>query len=720
MAALVVFLMMAILSLCSGTPASLAAVRGFAYGGAGPGHGMGLRNSMMDMAARMVTMAAQATRHHPLKMGHTGHHGDWTSLPGPPRPRPPMDMMPPPRPRSPMDMMPPPRPMSPMDMMPPPRPRPPMDMMPPPRPRPPMDMMPPLRPRPPMDMMPPPMPRPPMDMMPPPRPPMYMMSPPRPRPPMDMMPPPRPRPPMDKMPPPLHVAAQLGEQIRGKFMDMSGAPLIGEKFVRPHSPHPPALGGSFGMGNVPPLGGSSQLHIMEKLNPKDAGIAPATGEKFTPVGVGADYTYFASKLAAGGSSSSTRGPNPMDPHAVPIADVGHMLMEAHGPGSHPYQTKDLQYLDAMTPGPSTVTPHQGAVPGKGNNNKAPPPPSPTTPPGPPSAKQLLMSNLFAMGQEKTDYKQVAPEPVASSSKSRGLRPIPGLTAPLYGGPKAASNTADMALRAPCDLLVDAVFALDDMKNLWMAREAIRYYETQLRPSRQTRFGVVLCGRHKSFYTALHQHFSALLASLEDLQHANATLDPAQHMPDTPGYRSSNNPYPPRVSEDFAQIDAGCLETAYHLLMYQGHPNGEKLLALVGTKERWGNRVMVEEARFLHSLNISLLTLAQGALSPLAQDSLRKMASSPDKFRSIGDNVTLHALPAMIGSAVCRPQKADITVAVQRTETGVVHDPVVTDCQPVNPSTMKRTLDFGRFFGIHTDHVHCPAGLHPNLHLCECV
>lgn len=60
----------------------------------------------------------------------------------------------------------------------------------------------------------------------------------------------------------------------------------------------------------------------------------------------------------------------------------------------------------------------------------------------------------------------------------------------------------------------------------------------------------------------------LLASLEDLQHANATLDPAEQMPDSPGYRSDNNPYPPRVSEDFAQSDAGCLETAYHLFSFQ--------------------------------------------------------------------------------------------------------------------------------------------------------
>ena len=62
---------------------------------------------------------------------------------------------------------------------------------------------------------------------------------------------------------------------------------------------------------------------------------------------------------------------------------------------------------------------------------------------------------------------------------------------------------------------------------------------------------------------------------------------------------------------------------------------------------------VEEARFLHSLNISLLSLADGTLSQHAQDSLLKMASSADKFRSVVDNVTLHALPAMIGSAICR-------------------------------------------------------------------
>ena len=80
-------------------------------------------------------------------------------------------------------------------------------------------------------------------------------------------------------------------------------------------------------------------------------------------------------------------------------------------------------------------------------------------------------------------------------------------------------------------------------------------------------GYVRSSEHRSTIVPLPGS-TALLASLEDLQHANATLDPAQHMPDTPGYRSDNNPYPPRVSEDFAQIDAGCLETAYHLLTYQ--------------------------------------------------------------------------------------------------------------------------------------------------------
>ena len=80
---------------------------------------------------------------------------------------------------------------------------------------------------------------------------------------------------------------------------------------------------------------------------------------------------------------------------------------------------------------------------------------------------------------------------------------------------------------------------------------------------------------------------------------------------------------------------------------------ERLLVVMGTKERWGGRVVVAEARFLHSLNVSLLALADSALSPHAHDSLRKMASSPNAFRDVTDSVTRHALPAMIGSAICR-------------------------------------------------------------------
>lgn len=61
----------------------------------------------------------------------------------------------------------------------------------------------------------------------------------------------------------------------------------------------------------------------------------------------------------------------------------------------------------------------------------------------------------------------------------------------------------------------------------------------------------------------------LLASLEDLQHANTTLDSNRvQMPDTLGYRGDNNPYPPSVSSDFSQIEARCFETAYYMFMSQ--------------------------------------------------------------------------------------------------------------------------------------------------------
>ena len=137
-----------------------------------------------------------------------------------------------------------------------------------------------------------------------------------------------------------------------------------------------------------------------------------------------------------------------------------------------------------------------------------PPPPPPTNGGPPSPEQLLMSNLFVMGLNKDGHhKQLIPEPQVVASRSRGLGVIPGLTAPVQVTPKASTNTASTGLRAPCDPLVDALFALDDMKNLWLARESIRYYETQLLPSSKASFGVVLCGQHKSFYTALHGHFS---------------------------------------------------------------------------------------------------------------------------------------------------------------------------------------------------------------------
>ncbi|XP_076445685.1 uncharacterized protein LOC143283365 [Babylonia areolata] len=637
-------LLLLLLPVCMGTPAGLGGLGSFAIGGGAAQHGMGFPGAMMQMAAKMMSMAAQGSRLSPgqaLGMaGRLRQQAGWASLPGPHGPGTLMNMAPPP-------------------------------------------------------------------------------------------PPPPPTPPT-----PIKTPGEL----------------MGGKFVGEHPPmglFPPTGGKSAG-GQVgssgrapPPPGWSSQLHLMEKLHDlgKESAVTPPA-EKPAPVAVAADYAYFASKLAgtgAGGGGGSTQGPQPLDQHSLPIADVGHMLLSAQGPGSQP--ATDLHYYHDVTGGQGRTTPEPGAAKNSGNvpakdggqgpgqkqaqtqhhkegRNPHPPPP----PPSLSAAEALIMSNVFAMGLGKAgDQKQNFPEPHANASKNGGLGPIPGLTAPLHGAPTAAgSSTADLALRAPCDLHVDAVFALDDMKNLWLAREAIRYYETQLLPSKETRFGVVLCGQQKSFYTLLHRHFSALLASLEDLQHANATLDPTQHMPDTPGHRSDNNPYPPRVSEDFLQVDAGCLETAYHLLTYQSPPGVYRLLTVVGTKERWASRVAVEEAGFLHSLNVTLLTTASASLSSLAKDSLRRMASSPDKFRSVGDNVTLHALPAMIGSAVCRPQKADVTVAVERTATGLIQEPVVKECHQVDPVSMTRTMDFGPFFGLHTEHVRCPAGLVPELRLCACV
>lgn len=348
------------------------------------------------------------------------------------------------------------------------------------------------------------------------------------------------------------------------------------------------------------------------------------------------------------------------------------------------------------------------------------------PVAPPIGEQLRKTNLFVMGVDKQEQQQQhTPDLLASSSVNgtvrgpKGLRLFPGFSSHA----EIAAPLLATELRAPCNNLVDALFVLDDVSSIWLIRESIRHYQTQLLASPNARFGIVLCGNIQTFYTNLYSHFSALLASLEDLQHANATLDPAEQMPDTPGYRGDNNPYPPRVSEDFTFSNAGCLETVFHLLSYssqKGSPVPERLVSIMGTKERWSDPVVLEEAKFLRSLNYSLLTLADGQLSAQAHSTLQNMASTPDKFRSVTDNVTMHALPTMIGNAVCRPQKADVTVTVQRTQTMKLHEPTVTGCRQVSATTLERATDFGRFFGSHVDHVTCAAGVIPNLQKCSCA
>jgi hypothetical protein len=72
----------------------------------------------------------------------------------------------------------------------------------------------------------------------------------------------------------------------------------------------------------------------------------------------------------------------------------------------------------------------------------------------------------------------------------------------------AAGPAAKELRAPCDTLVDAVFVLDDVTNVWLIRESIRHYETQLLASPNARFGVVLCGSMQAFHTYFHRHFSS--------------------------------------------------------------------------------------------------------------------------------------------------------------------------------------------------------------------
>nr|KAG5702965.1 hypothetical protein BaRGS_014788 [Batillaria attramentaria] len=322
-----------------------------------------------------------------------------------------------------------------------------------------------------------------------------------------------------------------------------------------------------------------------------------------PVGVGADYAYFASQL----------GQNPMEMYGLYTAPLSGYTNQQLGPnmdaGSQQSntqprpqpQTQSQQEAVVAVPQTTDMPVRQNAdlsvmlnsgheQGGQYHNGgiilqHAPPqettmfpmgpnprtePPTPQ-PPGPPETEQQVMTNLFIAGIDKgVDFKQFFHPDTTSGGpdKPRGVHHIPGISAPAKDTLNAAAATGGSQRRAMCDPLVDAVFALDDITTLWMARDAIRNYITRLRPQGKARFGVVLCGEQHSFYTSLHQHFSGLLASLEDLQHANVTLDITEHMPDTPGTRSDNNPYPPSVSEDFAQTTAGCLETAYFMFMYQ--------------------------------------------------------------------------------------------------------------------------------------------------------
>ena len=71
---------------------------------------------------------------------------------------------------------------------------------------------------------------------------------------------------------------------------------------------------------------------------------------------------------------------------------------------------------------------------------------------------------------------------------------------------AGANGRGGQNQKPCNAKVDVVFAMDTLESLWLAKDSIRFYETNLLPSRQARFGVVLCGELKSFYTELHNDF----------------------------------------------------------------------------------------------------------------------------------------------------------------------------------------------------------------------
>lgn len=84
--------------------------------------------------------------------------------------------------------------------------------------------------------------------------------------------------------------------------------------------------------------------------------------------------------------------------------------------------------------------------------------------------------------------------------------------------------------------------------------------------------------------------------------------------------------------------------------------------------------MVEEARYLQSFNVSMMVLAQGALPAAVMTSLQAMASSPPLFRAVTDNVTLHALPAIIADVMCMRKYRLLTQ--QNLNIGVSWDPPV--------------------------------------------
>lgn len=330
---------------------------------------------------------------------------------------------------------------------------------------------------------------------------------------------------------------------------MGGASLINRA---------PPMGGALPMGGYQMLtGGSFQMSGSTLTGETSLGAQPSQTEGApksdgmskmggaAPVGVAADYSQFAQQLGGGQHNN----PDLIGLYSASPSYAQH-VMGAFPSSEGPQSGKDLHY-QPLPQGAGLSSIHQPTktgptsfneeVPGKNGLNtptsqppglksipslekvghlqqhqdqKIPHPPPLSSSPlpsngGRPSHEQLLMSNLFVMGLDKGgDHKQLVPEPLFGASGSRGLGVIPELAAPEQITTKAPMSTATgTGLRAPCDSLVDAVFALDDMENLWLARESIRYYETQLLPSSKARFGVVLCGQQKSFYTALHSHFS---------------------------------------------------------------------------------------------------------------------------------------------------------------------------------------------------------------------